>query len=64
VIIATENAMMSKWVNYEVGMAEALGKQIVVVGKRGSDKSSLPMYLKRLGDVQAVELEAEGMDLD
>lgn len=56
VIIASESSAESQWVNYEAGMAVALEKPIVVIGKRGSGKSAL---FRALGKVQSIEMEAE-----
>lgn len=36
VIIVTPNSAKSQWVNYEAGMASALGKQIILIGKKGA----------------------------
>ena len=55
VIIFSRSSARSQWVNYEAGMAAALDKPIVVVGRRGSGKNSL---FSALGDVQSIELEA------
>jgi hypothetical protein len=44
VIIWNGRAAESAFVNYEIGMAEALGKPIVVVVPKG-DRSSIPDYL-------------------
>lgn len=54
VVIATDDSLSSQWVNYEVGMADALDKPIVVVGRRGSGKTSL---LKSIEGVRLVELD-------
>lgn len=41
VLISSENADRSPWVNYEIGLAYALGKNLVVVGKKGSEETTL-----------------------
>jgi hypothetical protein len=46
----------SQWVNYEAGMAEALGKPIIVVVAKGQ-ASSVPANLK---DVQVIEVPGDG----
>jgi hypothetical protein len=57
VVILSDNSMKSQWVNYEVGMAAALEKPIVVIGKKGTGKSAL---VGALGDVQSIEIEEKG----
>ncbi len=52
ILLWTEASAKSKWVNYEVGMAEALGKQIIVVTPKKS-APELPVNLRR---VQIVKL--------
>ena len=54
VIIHTSNTNSSQWVNYEVGMADALGKPIIVVGTRGSGKTTL---LSSLEHIQMIEVD-------
>ena len=54
VIIHTSNTNSSQWVNYEVGMADALDKPIIVVGTRGSGKTTLLSSLKH---VQMIEVD-------
>lgn len=58
VIIGSENSADSVWVNYEAGMAAALGKPIVLVGKKGTGKTA--SMLKALGDVQFIKIEEKG----
>lgn len=53
VVIWSVAAGKSEWVNYETGMAEALGKPILIVVPKG-EASRLPSNLK---DIQAIELE-------
>lgn len=54
VVIATDKSLSSQWVNYEIGMADALDKPIVIVGRKGSGKSAL---LANLGNVRIVEID-------
>ena len=54
VIIHTSNTSSSQWVNYEVGMADALDKPIIVVGTRGSGKTTLLSSLKH---IQMIEVD-------
>jgi hypothetical protein len=58
VIIGSENSANSVWVNYEAGMAAALGKPIVIVGKKGSGKTA--SMLRAFGDVQFIKIEEKG----
>jgi hypothetical protein len=58
VIIGSENSANSVWVNYEAGMAAALGKPIVLVGKKGSGKTA--SMLKAVGNVQFIQIEEKG----
>jgi ABC-type phosphate/phosphonate transport system ATPase subunit len=45
-------------VSYEAGLADALGKNVVIVGRRGAGKSDL---LKRLSDTaRFVEVDYTG----
>jgi transcriptional regulator with AAA-type ATPase domain len=54
VIIASDNSAKSAWVNYEAGMAAALDKPIVVLGRRGFGKT----LIRALAGVQPIEIEA------
>lgn len=54
VVIWSDRAAESRWVHYEMGMAKALGKPIVVVLAGGSP-AALP---RELGDAQQVRLDA------
>lgn len=54
VILNTPASATSPWVNYEAGMASALGKPIVLVHLHGSENSLLA---ERLGDVPSIELD-------
>jgi len=61
VLIMTEGAARSEWVNYEVGIADALEKPIFVVGRKGSGKSVFfKEYLRRLANAQVLEVDTEG----
>jgi hypothetical protein len=53
VVVWTDEADTSDWVNYETGMAEALGKPILVVVPKG-ETSRIPGNLK---ETQIVEIE-------
>lgn len=55
VVIWSSRAAESKWVQYELGMAQALGKRIVVLLAGGSP-SDLP---RELADTQQVQLNAK-----
>ena len=55
VLVWSRRAAESKWVQYELGMAQALGKRIVVLLAGGSP-SDLP---EELADTQQVELNAK-----
>ncbi len=61
VMIATDHSANSMWVNYEVGMAAALEKPLVVVGKKGSGKTA--SMLKAFGKAQSIEIEEAGVTL-
>lgn len=54
VIIASDHSANSAWVNYEAGMAAALDKPIVVMGRKGSGKAAL--FLRGLANVQRIEI--------
>ena len=53
IVIWSDAGAESEWVNYETGMAEALGKPMFVVIPKG-ERSSLPIHL---ADTQVIELE-------
>jgi len=55
VIIASDNSANSVWVNYEAGMAAALGKPIVLIGKKGTGKTA--SMFRALGNVQFIPIE-------
>lgn len=54
IIVTSDHSANSVWVNYEAGMAAALGKPIVLVGKKGSGKSAT---FRALGDVQSIDID-------
>jgi hypothetical protein len=56
VLVWTEAASKSQWVNYEAGMADALGKRIVVVIPEGS-AAKVPDNLK---DAEVVRIAQTG----
>jgi hypothetical protein len=61
VVVMTQEAANSEWVNYEIGIADALEKPIFVVGRKGSGKSALfKDYLHRLANAQVLEVDTEG----
>lgn len=41
VVISSESSDSSAWVNYEVGLADALGKELVVVEQKGASDSAI-----------------------
>lgn len=41
VIISSPDGDTSQWVNYEAGLADALGKKIVIIARKGKSKSAL-----------------------
>lgn len=57
VLIMSENAEASQWVTYELGMADALNKPIIVIGRKGSGKTSA---LSHLAQYQQIELDTDG----
>lgn len=58
VFVTSANSAKSPWMNYEAGLADALGKKIVVVGKEGMGKSTLLRHLPK--DAEWIQIEAEG----
>ena len=59
VIIVTPNSAKSQWVNYEAGMASALGKPIILVGrKRDRDVE----FVSSLADAKFIEIEDGGAE--
>ena len=58
VIITSPNSAQSQWVNYEVGMASALDKPIIVIGSRGGMGTST--LFRALGNVRYVEIDDAG----
>lgn len=58
VIVSSPDSDASPWVSYEAGLADALGKNVVVVGRKGSCKSAL---LERLFQTaRFVEVDEKG----
>lgn len=55
VLVMSEHAAASPWINYEAGLADALGKKIFVVGAKGLEKNAL---LANLADYQQIEVKA------
>jgi nucleoside 2-deoxyribosyltransferase len=53
-IIDSDHSANSAWVNYEAGMAAALDKPILVMGKKGSGKTA--SLLRGLANVQRIEI--------
>jgi hypothetical protein len=41
VIVSSPDGDASQWVNYEAGLADAMGKNLVIVGRKGMGKSAL-----------------------
>ena len=59
VIVSSRHSDASQWVNYEAGMADALGKTVVIVGQKGAGKSTvLQRYLS--DNVRFVEVDDGG----
>ncbi len=57
VVVLTDEAASSQWINYEVGLADALGKRIIVVtGKEPKDQR----LLANLATYQQIKLEDAG----
>ena len=58
VVIASESAEQSQWVNYEVGLADALGKRILVVkSKQAGVSTAFSKRLEMMSNVQALDVE-------
>lgn len=57
VIITSPNSAQSQWVNYEAGMASALGKPIILLGTRGMGKTNFAMTLE---NVRSIEIDEAG----
>lgn len=55
VLVMSKHAAESQWLNYEVGLADAFGKKIFVVGGKDTEKST---WLAKLADYQKIELES------
>lgn len=56
VVYWTKNSASSEFVNYEMGMADALDKKLVVVTPKG-ERMNLP---SNLADIQVVEVDIDG----
>jgi nucleoside 2-deoxyribosyltransferase len=56
VIIVTPNSAKSQWVNYEAGMASALGKPIILIG--GSASRDVE-FVSLLADAHFIEMDDE-----
>jgi len=54
VVVLTAAAAVSHWINYEVGLADALGKRIIVVTDKGPEDQRL---LANLSSYQTVPLD-------
>lgn len=58
VFVTSPNSAQSQWVNYEAGMASALGKPIIaIVAHHGTRKAD---FLTSLGDVRTIEIDDAG----
>ena len=55
VLVMSEHAEASQWINYEAGLADALGKKILVVATKGSGEIA---WLTNLDEYQQIEIEA------
>lgn len=54
-VISSKSGDLSPWVNYEAGLADALGKELVIIEQQGSEDSAL---LRRfLETAQVVKIE-------
>jgi hypothetical protein len=54
VIIHSADSAQSQWVNYEAGMASALGKPVVVVRTPGSGKTAFTPALSDVGSIEFI----------
>jgi putative ribosome biogenesis GTPase RsgA len=54
VIVSSPHADHSEWVSYEAGLADALEKDVVIVGRKGTGKSAL---LNRLDSARFIEVD-------
>ncbi|HMV05927.1 MAG TPA: toll/interleukin-1 receptor domain-containing protein [Accumulibacter sp.] len=57
VIVASPAGEASQWVNYEAGLADALGKDVVLVGRKGTTASSA--FGRLLESARFVEVDDE-----
>ena len=55
VLVMSEHAATSPWINYEAGLADAFGKEILVVGAKDVGEAAL---LAKLAAYQQIEVEA------
>lgn len=56
VVFVTKDYLSSQWMNYEIGMADALNKPITLVGEKGFGKTGL--FNNRYG-ARVVEMDLE-----
>ena len=56
VLVATDNSESSQLVNYELGMADALGKPIIVIARTGAGKTPA---LNHLAHYEQIDLDSE-----
>lgn len=59
VIVASPAGEASQWVNYEAGLADALGKRIVIVGRPGVNLGSSLMQ-RLAGEARVMEFDDSG----
>lgn len=55
VVISSESSDSSAWVNYEVGLADALGKELVVVERKGTADSAIHRRLFESARIVKIE---------
>ena len=58
VFLASKGSEKSQWMNYDAGLADALGKRMVIIGQKGVGKTALLRSFPR--DVQWIEFDDEG----
>jgi ABC-type lipoprotein export system ATPase subunit len=54
VVVVTKDSLSSQWMNYEIGMADALNKPITLIGEKGFGKTGL---LNNLYGARVVEMD-------